>query len=179
MSSSAGIPARPAVDRLARDRDRDRARHRPQVADRRVDRRRSRAARRLTAAASVRAASRNIRSVIGGASAAIAPSPRPGKTKTLLAWPIACRPSVDLDVVERRAGRDDRAAVGPAQDVDRGRLGAPRSGSRAAARSAARPRPPTARMTASSNVPPTPVVPTRTVGRTRSIGLDAAPGTRS
>ena len=30
---------------------------------------------------------------------------------------------VDLDGVERRAGRDERPAVGPAQDVDRRRLG--------------------------------------------------------
>ena len=31
-------------------------------------------------------------------------------------------PAVDHDRVERRAGRDDRPAVGPAQDVERGRL---------------------------------------------------------
>ena len=61
--------------------------------------------------------------VIARASAAIAPSPSPGKMKTLFAWPTSCRLPFDVDRLERRAGGDDGPAVGPAQDVDGRRLG--------------------------------------------------------
>ena len=77
----------------------------------------------VTAAASVRAASRNIRSEMTRVSAAIAPSPRPGKTNDVVRLADRDGPPVHLDRVERRPGGDDRPALGPAQDVDRRGLG--------------------------------------------------------
>ena len=56
------------------------------------------------------------------ASATMAPSPRPGKMNTLLAWPISChRPGV-LHGRERRARGDHRPPVGPGDDIGRVRL---------------------------------------------------------
>ena len=57
------------------------------------------------------------------ASAAIAPRPSPGEDEHVVGLADLVPPPVDLDGVERRAGRDERPAVGPAQDVDRRRLG--------------------------------------------------------
>ncbi len=122
MSVVGEMPASPPANRLARDLDRDRPGHRAQVADRRVERARSRGGRRSRRRpGSGRRAGTSGR-VIEPTSAAIAPSPRPGKTNTLLAWPDLASPPVHLDGLERRAGGDEGPAVGPAQDVDGRRL---------------------------------------------------------
>ena len=70
------------------------------------------------------AATRNISSVISRVSATIAPSPTPGKTKTLFAWPITRVPPGPTTSRLGPAGSDEGPAVGPGQDVLGRRLGA-------------------------------------------------------
>ena len=109
-----------------------------------------------------------MRSEIVRASAAIAPSPRPGKTKTLLAWPIGtARPFTSTasngEPVATIARPSDqrRMSMGVASAADVG-FESGRTTGRVVPAAAAR-------MTLSLNVPPMPVVPIRTVGRTRSM----------
>ena len=102
---------------------------------------------------------------------------------TLLAWPISCagrRPRPRRTASRSRRSRGRRSSAGC-------RPGSPRraevgfESGRTIGRSVPAA---SARRTASSNVPPTPVVPTRTVGRTpldrldagRELGREAVPG---
>ena len=120
-----------------------------------------------TAAASVRAAARNIWSVTVEAPDTIAPRPTPGKMNTLFAWPISTRrPSTETGsngepvatMARPPVQARQSAGVASAEEVgfDSGRIVGTSVGPRLSA---------IARTTASSKVPAIPVAPTRNVGR--------------
>ena len=134
----------------------------------------------MTAAASVLAASRNMRSVMARVSATIAPRPTPGKMKALFAWPISWRtPSSvtasngDPVATIARPWLQASTSAGVASEADVGFDSGSTIG-----RSAGPTRSTIASMTASVNVPATPVAPTRIVGRrsrttSSSVGVTA------
>ena len=162
-----------ALDRLPRDADRDRTGDRAQVADRRVERpgrqagvghgRGQRPGGEQEHPVGDRARLRRDRA-----------EAEPGKTKTLFAWPISRRrPSTSTAsngepvATRARPSVQRRTSTGVASETEVGFESGRTMGRSVPAA--------IARRTASSNVPPTPVVPTRTVGRTRSI-VSTRPG---
>ena len=164
---------RPPRDRLARHLERDRAGHRAQVADRRIERPGREALAGHGGGQGPGGEQEHPvrdRARLGGDRA----EPQAGEDEDVVRLADLASPPVHVHGLERRTGGDDGPAVGPAQDVD-GVASEAEVGFESGMTSGRSVPAASARRTASSNVPPTPVVPTRTVGRTRSM-VSTSPG---